>query len=113
MGTVTLAVGTTLKSGEGDKRLPGSGVSPTGGRGAGPPLLKTAGVDPPEIWTYQYIFFLNRMNFLHFPTFFEPKWTKSEEKLNFGGRWVWVPMTPVKNSWRRPCPGSKKTPTQN
>ena len=21
-------------------------------------------------------------------------WPKSEEKLNFGGRWVWVPMNP-------------------
>ena len=34
-----------------------------GGRGSGPPLLKTAGVDPPEIWTFQYIFFLKSIFF--------------------------------------------------
>ena len=27
-------------------------------------------------------------------TIFKIKWSKSEEKLSFGGRWVWVPMNP-------------------
>ena len=26
------------------------------------------------------------------------KWLKSEEELNFGGRWVWVPMNPPPQS---------------
>ena len=32
---------------------------------------------------------------LAFSNIFKTKWTKAEEKLNFGVRWVWVPMTPT------------------
>ena len=28
---------------------------------------------------------------------FNPKWPRSEEKLTFGGRWVWEPMNPSPN----------------
>ena len=43
------------------------------------------------------MFFLKRF-FFAFSNIFKTKWTKSEEKLNFGGRWVWVPMTPIPQS---------------
>ena len=34
---------------------------------------------------------LGTFKILAFSNIFE-KWTKSEEKRNFGGRWVWVPL---------------------
>ena len=43
-----------------------------------------------------------------FLNIFKIKWPKSEGKLNFGGRWVWVPSLcigppppPTKTSWLR------------
>ena len=51
------------------------------------------------------VFFLTHENFA-FSTIFKIKWPKSEEKLNFEGGWVSVPMNPShpnKTSWRRPC----------
>ena len=39
----------------------------------------------------------SRMNILIF-NIFKIKWPKSEEKINFGGRWVWVPeSSPTQN----------------
>ena len=38
-------------------------------------------------------FFLSDENFV-FSTIFKIKWPKSEEKPNFRGRWVWVPINP-------------------
>ena len=61
----------------------GGGGGGSQGSGLGTPLLKTAGVDPPEIWTFQYIFFLKRI-FFSFSNVFKTKWPESEEKLNFG-----------------------------
>ena len=82
-----------------EARLSPAGASPTGGEGRGgrdPPLLKTAGFDPPprnlDISVY---FFLKAYNFFAFSNIFKTKWPKSEEKLNFSGRWVWVPIIPT------------------
>ena len=82
------------------------GASPTGeGRGG----RETAafenrwGRPPQKFGHFSLFFFLKpRINFC-FSSIFKTKWPKSEEKLNFGSRWVWMPMTPtplVKNSWR-------------
>ena len=41
-------------------------------------------------------FFLKRRHtFFAFSNIFQIRWPKSEEKLNFGGRWIWVPMNPT------------------
>ena len=47
-----------------------TGVSPTGVAGVRTPaFFKSAGYDPPEIWVFQYLFFLKRIIFfLHLPT---------------------------------------------
>ena len=39
-------------------------------------------------------FFLDTVNIFAFSNLFKIKWPKSEDKLNFEGRWVWVPMHP-------------------
>ena len=73
-----------------------AGASPTGGGGRGgrdPPLLKTAGFDSSQKFGHFSIFFLKTYKMFEFSNIFQTKWPKSEEKLNFGGRWVWVPMT--------------------
>ena len=59
-----------------------------GSRGSGP---QTAGVDPPKFGYFSNFF----IDFFPFSNIFKIKWPKSEEKLNFWGRWVWVPMNPT------------------
>ena len=39
-------------------------------------------------------YFLDTDDNFAFSTIFKIKWPTSEEKLYFGGRWVWVPMNP-------------------
>ena len=92
------------------------GASPTGGDGVRTSaLLKTAVDNRPEIWIFQYSFSLNVYK-VAFSNIFKIKWPKSEEKLNFGGSWVWEPMklnpspqaklrgdavaTPTDNAWQ-------------
>ena len=63
----------------------------SGGMGdASPAVEKSAGDVPPEIMIFQYLC-LDTFANIAFSNIFEIKWSKSEEKLNFGGRWVWVP----------------------
>ena len=64
-----------------------------GGGDASPAVEKSAGDVPPEIMIFQDLFLHTHENFA-FSTIFKIKWPKSEEKLNFWGRWVWVPMNP-------------------
>ena len=64
----------------------------TGGRV--PRSRKISGGRPPQKLWYFSIFFLDTYENFVFFTIFKIKWPKSEEKLNFGGRWVWVPMNP-------------------
>ena len=86
----------------------------SGGRGEGDPspaVEKSAGDVPPEIIILQYLFYTfanlvfwidscfehccdKDIKNLVFSNIFEIKWSKSEEKLNLGGMWVWVPMNP-------------------
>ena len=76
----------------------------TGGRVL--PIEKSAG-DVPQKLGYFNDFLLTRDSCFAFSNI-KIKCPKSEEKLNFGGRWVWVPMNlsyPIKTSWRRPCLG--------
>ena len=80
-------------------QFPGASTTGEGGRGVTTPaFLKTAGVDPPEIWIFQYLFSWN-LYFFPFSIILKVKWPKSEEKLNFRDRMVWVPMnlTPPPN----------------
>ena len=74
-------------------------------RGAGDASLaveKSAG-DVPQKLVYFRNFFLDMFKNLHFPTvygttfsiIFKIQWLNSEEKLNFGCMWVWVPMHSV------------------
>ena len=74
-------------------------ASKAGGRGGGRVLRsrKISGERPPRnddisVGTYLPTFFLDTYENFAFSTIFKIKWPKSEEKLNFGGRWVWVPM---------------------
>ena len=64
-----------------------------GGGGTRPPQSKNQRGRPPRNYDISASFFLTHDNFA-FSTIFKIKWPKSEEKLNFGGRWVWVPMNP-------------------
>ena len=101
----------TLTVTEGFVSFPQAGTSPTGGRGGhGSRTFENRGVRPPQKFGFFSIFFLKRIFFAFFNNF-KIKWPKSEDKLNFGSRWVWVPMnmtTPIKISWRRPCPQDRK-----
>ena len=72
---------------------PCQGASPKGGReGQDPVLLKTA-VDDPINLDISVHFFLKRIKNQLF-NICKIKWPKSEEKLNFGGRWAWLPINP-------------------
>ena len=88
---------------------PPRGVADGGGsRGSGPPLLKTAGIGTARNLDISVYFFLKKYIFA-FSNIFKTKWPKSEEKPNFGGRWVWVPMTPtpqykIRGDAPAPCP---------
>ena len=63
------------------------------GMGDASPQLKipAAGDVPPEIRIFQYFFLDTYKNFA-FSNNFKIKWLKSEDKLDFGGRRIWVPM---------------------
>ena len=82
------------------------GVESGGTGGRVPRSRKISGGRPPRNDdTYFSIFFLDTYDNFAFSTIFKIKWPKSEEKLNFGGRCVWVlmnPSPPNKTSWRRP-----------
>ena len=86
-----------------------AGVS--GGQGVAgvrTPLLKIAGVDPRRNMDISVSFFLETYKILTISDPFKISWPKSEEKMNFGGRWVWMPTAyesdpPIKMSWRRRC----------
>ena len=64
----------------------------TGGRV--PRSQKISGGRPPRNDYILASFFLHTDENFAFSTIFKIKCPKSEEKLNFGGRWVWVPMNP-------------------
>ena len=66
----------------------------TGGRVPPPSVEKSAGDVPPRNEDIFIFFFLNTYENFAFSNIFKIKRPKSEEKLNFGGRWVWVPMNP-------------------
>ena len=68
-----------------------------GSRGSGLPHFKKTRVSTPQKFGYFSNFFLE-VFFFAFSYIFKIKWPKSEEKLNFGGRWVWVPMNPTPQS---------------
>ena len=65
-----------------------------GGGDASPAVEKSARDVPPRNDDILASFFLDSDENFAFSTIFKMKWPKSEEKLNFGGRWVWVPMNP-------------------
>ena len=68
-------------------------ASKAGGRGdASPAVENQRGTSPQKL--YFCSFFLDTYDNLAFYTIFKIKWPKFEEKLNFWGRWVWVPMNP-------------------
>ena len=58
---------------------------------------------PPRNDDISVYFFLGTYESIVFSNLLK-KWSKSEEKLNFGGRWAWVLMnpSPKKTLWRRP-----------
>ena len=67
-------------------------ASKVGGRGdASPEVENQRGTSRQRL--YFCTFFDTYENFA-FYTIFKIKWPKFEEKLNFWGRWVWVPMNP-------------------
>ena len=70
-----------------------TGVESGGGGERVPRSRKISGGRPPKNYDISASFFLAH-DFFSFSTIFKIKWPKSEEKLNFGGRWVWVPMNP-------------------
>ena len=65
-----------------------SAAAGRGGGGTGPPGSNFWGSSPRnrDFWRFfpEYM-----LKILDFPIFFEIKWPKSEEKLEFGGKWVW------------------------
>ena len=85
------------------RRLPGA--SPTGGRGGQVPAhLKTVGDDPPTFGYFSRFF--EAYTIFEFSNIIKISLSKSEEKLNFEGQWVWLlmnPPPPIKTSWRRSC----------
>ena len=62
------------------------GVADGGSRGHDPRTFENGGVDPTDVWIFQYLFCLEAFIFLYFPAFLKIKWPKSDEKLNFGDR---------------------------
>ena len=76
-----------------------------GDGGDASPAVKNQRGTSPQKWWYFSIFFLDTYENFAFFTIFKIKWPKFEEKQNFGGRWVSVPMNPSppnKTSCRRP-----------
>ena len=62
-------------------------------RGDASAVEKSAGDIPEKFWYFGIIFLDTNDNFT-LTNIFKLKWPKSEEKLNFGGRWSWVPRNP-------------------
>ena len=56
--------------------------------------MARGGRDPRKVDISVY-FFLKTCYIFAFSNIFKTKWPKSEEKLNFGIGWVWVPMNPT------------------
>ena len=70
-------------------------ASKAGGRGETRlPQSKNQRGRPPRNDDILASFFLDTDEYFTFSTIFKIKWPKSEEKLNFEGRWVWVSMNP-------------------
>ena len=86
------AANSTTTGENGAKGLPWA--SKARGRGTRPPQSKNQRGRPPRNDDISASFFLTQMKNFAFSTIFKIKWPKSEEKLNFGGSWVWVPMNP-------------------
>ena len=70
------------------------GVESGGWGDASPAVQKSAGDVPPRNDDILASFVLDIDEYFAFSSIFKIKWPKSEEKLNFGGRWDWVPMNP-------------------
>ena len=79
--------------------MPVSWAPKARGRGTRPlPGRKISGGRPPRNEEISKTFFPdNYLNF-SFSIIFKIKWLKSEEKLNFDGMWVWVPISPFPQS---------------
>ena len=69
------------------------GVESGGTGGRVPRCRKISGRRPPRTSDISVSVFLTHGNFV-FSTIIKIRWPKSDEKLNFGGRWVWVPINP-------------------
>ena len=68
-------------------------ASKAGGRGGRVPRSrKISGGRPPRNDDIFASFFLHTDENFAFSTIFKIKWPKSEEKQNFGGKWIWVPI---------------------
>ena len=79
----------------------------SGGGGRVPRSRKISRGRPPRSYAISASFFLTNENFA-FSTILKIKWPKSEEKLNFGGRQVWMPMSPSpQTKLRGGAPGSE------
>ena len=59
-----------------------------------PPQLRNQQGMSPHKLGYFSNFFLDTYSTFGISNNFKIKWPKPEEKLNFGGVWVWVPMNP-------------------
>ena len=70
-----------------------SGGGGTGGRVPRSKKRNSGGCSPQKV-SYFSIFFLDTYGNFAFSIIFKIKWPKSEERLNFGGRWVWMPVDP-------------------
>ena len=83
-------------------------IADGGLQGSGPPhFWKPPGRPPQKCW-YFSIFFLETYTIFASSNIFKIKWSKSEEKHNFGGRRVWVPMNPTpppQSKFRGDAPG--------
>ena len=74
-------------------------ASKAGRRGRRPPQSKNQRRTSHRNSDISVSFFLTQMNIVHLPTFSKIKWPNSEEKLNFGGRWAWVPWLVASGLW--------------
>ena len=70
------------------------GAESGGARGRVPLVDKISGGRPPRNKDIPVTFSLILIEILHPPTVPKIKWPKSEEKLNFRGRRIWLSMNP-------------------
>ena len=79
-----------------------------------PPPVSPAMGHPPRNYDISASFLLtHRHDNFTFSTIFKIRWPKSEEKQNFGSKWVWMStvyesVPSSKTSWRRPWCGLKR-----